>query len=45
MADSQAADHEAEEHNPHGTMVMMVIFILIVIGIWVWTFATLLERA
>lgn len=45
MTDEHTVEHDAEEHEPRGTVVMMVIFLLIVIGVWVWTYAVLLERA
>jgi hypothetical protein len=46
LAEERVVAHETEEeHEPRGTVVMMVLFLLIIIGVWVWTYATLLERA
>lgn len=46
LAEEPTVAHETdEEHEPRGTVVMMVLFLLIIIGVWVWTYATLLERA
>lgn len=45
MTDERVVDHETEEeHEPRGTVVMMALFLLLIIGMWVWTYAVLLER-
>ena len=46
MTEEHAVTHELEEEEePKGTVVMMALFLLIIIGIWVYTYAVLLERA
>jgi len=46
LTEEEAVAREPEEeHEPKGTVIMMALFLLIIIGIWVYTYATLLERA
>ena len=46
LAEEHVVEHEVdEEEEPRGTVVMMALFLLIIIGIWVYTYALLLERA
>jgi hypothetical protein len=42
--DTPVAHEAEEEHQPKGTIFMMAIFLLLIIGMWVWTYAILLER-
>jgi hypothetical protein len=45
MADEHSGDHEADDvEHPWGTVLFMVLFLLLIIGMWVWTYATLLDR-
>lgn len=44
MADEHAADQEPDVEHPWGTVLIMVLFVLMIIGMWVWTYATLLDR-
>jgi hypothetical protein len=45
MADEHSADQDADVEHPWGTVLIMVLFVLMIIGMWVWTYATLLDRS